>query len=242
MNIKKSLSMLIILTTFFTGCSNYQVSKESIDLPDEATKQKTMTKVQNNVNEIIDKNYKYVLGNLGKPNAIAYWLDKNKINDLQDIDDIEKISDVNLVYLKDISNEDTNSSALYLQLKDNKIKNAQIVDYTNSSISESLIKSKIIINYYTDGDIVKLEDLNKNNLDNCIGINSNDMEKIVGNKKVSYDAYLFDKKNKSISVYKLDQRNKLLAIFTENNKVSKIEIIDNKNEVISTIKNMIVDK
>ena len=83
MNIKKSLSTLIILTIFFTGCSNYQVSKDSTTLPDEATKQRTMTKVQNDINEIIDKDYKYILSNLGEPNATAYWIDKSKINDIE---------------------------------------------------------------------------------------------------------------------------------------------------------------
>ena len=240
MNIKKSLSTLIILTIFFTGCSNYQVSKDSTTLPDEATKQRTMTKVQNDINEIIDKDYKYILSNLGEPNATAYWIDKSKINDIENVEYVEKLTDVNLVYLKDVSNEVTNSSALYLQLENDKVKKVQIVDYSSPSLSNSLIKSKILINCYTNGDIVKLDNLNKKNLDEFIGIDSNDMEKIVGDNKVSYDAYLFD--NKSINVYKLDEDNKLLAIFTENNKVSQIQVLSNQDEVLSTIKNITLNK
>lgn len=240
MNIKKSLSTLIILTIFFTGCSNYQVRKDSTTLPDEATKQRTMTKVQNDINEIIDKDYKYILSNLGEPNATAYWIDKSKINDIENVEDVEKLTDVNLVYLKDVSNEVTNSSALYLQLENDKVKKVQIVDYSSPSLSNSLIKSKILINCYTNGDIVKLDNLNKKNLDEFIGIDSNDMEKIVGDKKVSYDAYLLD--NKYINVYKLDEGNKLLAIFVKNNKISQIKVLSNKDEVLSTIKNITLNK
>ena len=90
------LSTLIILTIFFTGCSNYQVSKDSTTLPDEATKQRTMTKVQNDINEIIDKDYKYILSNLGEPNATAYWIDKSKINDIENVEDVEKLTDMRI--------------------------------------------------------------------------------------------------------------------------------------------------
>lgn len=122
MILKKSLSRLIILAMLFTGCSNYQVQNKGISLPDEATKQKTMTKVQNDVNEIIGKNYDYVLSNLGEPNSIEYWIDKSKIDNLETLDDIEDITDINLVYLKNVLNEGRNSTALHLKLKDNVVK------------------------------------------------------------------------------------------------------------------------
>ena len=40
---------------FFVGCSNNDIKDNTLDLPNEATKQKTMTKVQNDINEIKDK-------------------------------------------------------------------------------------------------------------------------------------------------------------------------------------------
>ena len=64
-----------------------------------------MTKVQNDVNEIIGKNYDYVLSNLGEPNSTEYWIDKSKIDNLETLDDIEDITDINLVYLKNVLNE-----------------------------------------------------------------------------------------------------------------------------------------
>lgn len=242
MSMKKTLLTLIILTIFFTGCSNYQVRQGNMTLPDNATKQKTMTKIQNDINEIIDKDYNYVLSNLGEPDTIAYWIDKSKVNNIQSIEDMEKLADINLIYLKDISDEETASSALYLQLDHNKVKNGQIIDYSNHGISKLFAKSKILVNCYTDGDIVKSDDLSQKNLDDFIGIDSNDMEKIVGDKKVSYEAYLFDKKSRSINLYKLDGDNKLLAIFIENNKVSQIQVFDNQIKVASIIKNIMRNK
>lgn len=241
MTLKKSLSRLIILAMLFTGCSNYQVQNKSISLPDEATKQKTMTKVQNDVNEIIGKDYDYVLSNLGEPNSTAYWIDKSKIDNLETLDDIEDITDINLVYLKNVSNEGINSSALYLKLKDKVVKKAQIVDYSRGNIIKTLDKSKILIDCYNDGDIVKTVNLDMKKLDDFIGLDSSEMEKIVGNKQPSYDAYLYDKVDKSINVYYLDDRDKLLSIFTKDNKISEIKILDNKKEVVSEIKNIILD-
>ena len=243
MNLKRSLSALIILTMLFTGCSNYQVQNEGITLPDEATKQKTMTKVQNDVNEIINKDYDYVLSNLGKPNATAYWIDKNKIDSLDTLDDAENLEDINLVYLKKVSDENTNSTSLYLNLKNKIVKNAQIVDYSNSrsNITKGINKSKILIDCYDDGEIVEMSHLDTQKLNTFIGDDSREISTIVGHKQPSYDAYLYDKVEKSINVFKLDNEDKLLAIFTKDNKISEIKILDNKKEVINEIKYIMLD-
>ncbi|MEW9078166.1 hypothetical protein [Terrisporobacter glycolicus] len=243
MNLKRSLSALIILTMLFTGCSNYQVQNEGITLPDEATKQKTMTKVQNDVNEIKNKDYNYVLSNLGEPNTTAYWIDKNKIDSLDTLDDLENLEDINLVYLKNVSDENANSTSLYLHLKNKIVKNAQIVDYSNSrsNIAKNINKSKILIDCYDNGDIIRMSDLDMKKLDDCIGDDSSEMPTIVGNKQPSYDAHLYDKVEKSINVYNLDNENKLLGIFTKDNKISEIKILDNKKEVINEIKNIMLD-
>jgi len=243
MNLKRSLSALIILTMLFTGCSNYQVQNEGITLPDEATKQKTMTKVQNDVNEIINKDYDYVLSNLGEPNATAYWIDKNKIDSLDTLDDAENLEDINLVYLKKVSDENANSTSLYLNLKNKIVKNAQIVDYSNSrsNITKGINKSKILIDCYDDGEIVEMSHLDTQKLNTFIGDDSREISTIVGHKQPTYDAYLYDKVEKSINVFKLDNEDKLLAIFTKDNKISEIKILDNKKEVINEIKYIMLD-
>lgn len=241
MNLKKSLFRLIVLTMLFTGCSSYQVQNREISLPDEATKQKTMTKVQNDVNEIINKDYDYVLSNLGEPNATSYLIDKTKVENIDTLEDIEDLTDSNLIYLKKVSNEGTSNSALALQLVNKVVKKVQIVDYSAARISKNMDKSKILIDCYTNGDIVKVKDLDIERLDDYIGIDSSEMSKIVGDKRSSYDAYLYDGVEKCLNVYYLDDEDKLLAIFTSDNNVSEIKILDNKKEVVNEIKNIMLD-
>ena len=143
---------------------------------------------------------------------------------------------------KGVSDEDINNSALYLQLENKKVKKVQIVDCSSSEISKDLIKSKILVNCYTNEDLVNLDSINNKNLSDFIGIDSNEMGKIVGNKKVSYDIHLFDKKNKSVDVYKLDDDSKLLVIFTEDNKISNIKVMNKTSNIIDKIKDEVLDK
>ena len=104
-----------------------------------------------------------------------------------------------------------------------------------------MVKSKILVNCYTEGEIVNLDTLKDKKLDDYIGLDISGIEKIVGNKKASYDAYLFDKLDKSINVYELDN-NKLLVIFTEQNKISNIKIISDVDDIIDTIKDEVLSK
>ena len=75
MGMKKLLTFSFIISALLiTGCSNKSI--KSIETSyDEATYQKTMTKVQNNVNEIIGKKYIYVLDYMGNPYCTRYYLD-----------------------------------------------------------------------------------------------------------------------------------------------------------------------
>lgn len=164
MNIKRLLALGVLCSMFFVGCSNNDIKDNTLDLPNEATKQKTMTKVQNDINEIKDKDYNYVLNNLGQPDVTSYWINKDDVNDLNSVFDLEKIKNINLVYLKDVSDEDINNSALYLQLENKKVKKVQIVDCSSSEISKDLIKSKILVNCYTNEDLVNLDNINNKNL------------------------------------------------------------------------------
>lgn len=242
MNLKKLLYIFIIATVFLVGCSNYQVQNKSASLPDEATKRKTMTKIQNNINEITNKDYDYVIDNLGKPDVISYNINKNNIKNIESINDILKLKDINLVYLKKVSEEDVDSSALYLQIKDNAVKKAQIVDCSKGIINKHLDKSQIYLDYHSNGDIVKLNNSEMENLNQFIGIDSSEIEKIVGDKQASYDVSLYDNKvEESINIYHLNNEDKLLCMFIENDKISKIDVIDSENQIVSEIKNIILD-
>lgn len=238
MKLKKSLYILIILTMLFTGCSNYQTKNEEISLPDEATKQKTMTKIQNDLNEVVGKDYNYILSNLGEPYATSYWIDRTRVENLDNLYTKEGLSDINLIYLKNVSNEDANSSALYLHLKDKRVTKAQIIDYSNPNLEK--YKSKILINCYTDGDVVKESSLARVNLDNFIGMDFTEISALIGNKQPSYDAYLYDNSQRKINIYNLDNGDKLLAIFMDDNEISEIKILDNEKEAMDEIRNIMI--
>ena len=79
MNIRKVLTISLISFAFFvTGCSSKDIGSVQ-SIADEATHQRTMTKVQNNVSEIIGKDYKYVLENMGRPYCTTYYIDIDKV-------------------------------------------------------------------------------------------------------------------------------------------------------------------
>ena len=230
MNIKKSLSILIIFSMLFVGCSNYHISENSITLPDEATKQKTMTKVQNNLNEIKDKDYEYVLSNLGEPNVTSYWINKEDISNLSNI---EKVNNMNLVYLKDVSNEETNSSALYLQLEDNIVKKAQIIDYSSLEVNKNFIKSDILLSTYDKETIINMEDFN-DNLEDLIGYDVKEITSIA-NEKPSCNIYIFDDVEKCINLYKTNE-DKILAVVIDNEKICDIKLLSDIDDITDIIK------
>ena len=99
-----------------------------------------------------------------------------------------------------------------------------------------------VINFEKYIESINLDNINNKNLSDFIGIDSSEMGKIVGNKKVSYDIHLFDKKNKSVDVYKLDDDSKLLVIFTEDNKISNIKVMNKTSNIIDKIKDEVLDK
>ena len=91
MNIRKALMISFISFAFLvTGCSSKGIDSVQ-QIADEATCQKTMTKVQNNVNEIIGKDYKYVLENMGRPYCTTYYIDMDKVKDISNIEELNNI-------------------------------------------------------------------------------------------------------------------------------------------------------
>ena len=94
MNIRKALMISFISFAFLvTGCSSKGIDSVQ-QIADEATCQKTMTKVQNNVNEIIGKDYKYVLENMGRPYCTTYYIDMDKVKDISNIEELNNIENI----------------------------------------------------------------------------------------------------------------------------------------------------
>ena len=77
------LGNIIIFNVFLLGCS-----KNTSDTQNQALYEMTMTKVQNDVNEIMDKESNYVLENMGKPYITTYFINTQDIN-IYKIDEIK---------------------------------------------------------------------------------------------------------------------------------------------------------
>lgn len=240
MNIKKALAQLIVCSLFFTGCSNYQVKSKTTTQPDQATIQQTMTKAQNDNNEIINKDYDYVLSNLGQPNITTYWADINKLNSIQDIYDLNDLERVDLLYFKNISTTDSDNSALYVGLDNETVVNVQSIDYVKENFLNDFYKSNIAINSYRDYDSIRFSDIKMKNLEEFSGVNYSRHTEIVGNNQCMYDAYFYgDDQEKAVEVFKLDNEDQVLCLFSTGDKITKVELV-NYSDIKSEIKDILL--
>lgn len=241
MKVQKSLIGLIISCIFFTGCSNYKVNNEEISMPDEATKQKTMTKVQNDIDEIKDKDYEYVISNLGEPNVITYGIDKDDIYEIEAIEDIRALGEMSLAYYKNVSEDESTKSALNIYLKDNVVQKAQSVDYISEDLIEDMDKSKIIVSYYKDNDTISMDNLEGKDLHNFQGMKSKELSKIIGDIQYKYNVHLFDGEKKSVKIYELNEDGKLLAVFEENDVIKTVRTLEETKSVVNIVKDIILE-
>ncbi|WP_297134338.1 hypothetical protein [Terrisporobacter sp.] len=241
MKVQKSLIGLIISCIFFTGCSNYKVNNEEISMPDEATKQKTMTKVQNDIDEIKDKDYEYVISNLGEPNVITYGIDKDDIYEIEEVEDVRALGEVSLAYYKNVSEDESTKSALNIYLKNDVVQKAQSVDYISEDLIEDMDKSKIIVSYYKDNDIISMDNLEGKDLHNFEGMKSKELSKIIGDIQYEYNVYLFDEEKKSVKIYELNEDGKLLAVFEEDDVIKTVKTIEENKNVVNIVKDIMLE-
>lgn len=241
MKVQKSLIGLIISCIFFTGCSNYKVNNEEISMPDEATKQKTMTKVQNDIDEIKDKDYEYVISNLGEPNVITYGIDKDDIYEIEEVEDVRALGEVSLAYYKNVSEDESTKSALNIYLKNDVVQKAQSVDYISEDLIEDMDKSKIIVSYYKDNDTMSMDNLEGKDLHNFEGMKSKELSKIIGNIQYEYNVHLFDGEKKSVKIYELNEDGKLLAVFEEDDVIKTVKTLEENKNVVNIVKDIILE-
>ena len=241
MKVQKSLIGLIISCIFFTGCSNYKVNNEEISMPDEATKQKTMTKVQNDIDETKDKDYEYVISNLGEPNVITYGIDKDDIYEIEEVEDVRALGEVSLAYYKNVSEDESTKSALNIYLKNDVVQKAQSVDYISEDLIEDMDKSKIIVSYYKDNDTMSMDNLEGKDLHNFEGMKSKELSKIIGDIQYEYNVYLFDEEKKSVKIYELNEDGKLLAVFEEDDVIKTVKTIEENKNVVNIVKDIMLE-
>ena len=230
MNIRKALMISFISFAFLvTGCSSKGIDSVQ-QIADEATCQKTMTKVQNNVNEIIGKDYKYVLENMGRPYCTTYYIDMDKVKDISNIEELNNIENIRLIYPKETNVDKSKSSALYIQLDNNIVKDVQTYELLSKDEKENIKSSvDIVVDRYSEKTNLLPDKFENIKLDKYIGedieIFLKDIEYITANFEI-YD----NKREKNIKVYLLNKinssNNEIMLVYNNSNKIENIKIVE----------------
>lgn len=245
MKSKIIITSVVLVSMIITGCS-YKSMKSKSMVADDITKQRTITKVQNDVSEIMYKDYEYVLKNMGMPYYTTYYIDSKNIKNMniEKIEDLEKNSNVVLVYPKDENNNEIDKSALYVELYNNKVINVQTYKLSESDIeTEAVYENKdLIINKYSPDSNLSLEEIKKETLSNYIDKNEDKISNLVGKNQPNFDLSIKDR-TKDIKVYLLkDKHDNLkdgLVIYLENNIIKSIKILNNMDIIKFVNKNLI---
>ena len=218
MNIRKALMISFISFAFLvTGCSSKGIDSVQ-QIADEATCQKTMTKVQNNVNEIIGKDYKYVLENMGRPYCTTYYIDMDKVKDISNIEELNNIENIRLIYPKETNVDKSKSSALYIQLDNNIVKDVQTYELLSKDEKENIKSSvDIVVDRYSEKTNLLPDKFENIKLDKYIGedieIFLKDIEYITANFEI------YDNKRDS-------SNNEIMLVYNNSNKIENIKIVE----------------
>ncbi|RDY23374.1 hypothetical protein CHF27_008395 [Romboutsia maritimum] len=245
MKLKESLVSIIVLSMFITGCNIENTKKEDV-IADKATQQKTMTKVQNDVNEIMNKDYNYVVKNMGVPYCTTYYISADSIKkDIDTIEKLNKVTNIRLVYPKYTSDNKMEKSALYIEINKNKVTEVENYDFSTRDINkESYNKNiDIIIDKYDEKEKINLKDIKNIDLEKFKDEDKEKIKKIVGNKNPNLEAYTKNKDEAYIMSYLLKDENKneskVLTIFIYRNKIKEVKILD-REKSINAIKNYLL--
>ena len=170
MNIRKVLTISLISFAFFvTGCSSKDIGSVQ-SIADEATHQRTMTKVQNNVSEIIGKDYKYVLENMGRPYCTTYYIDIDKVKNISNIEELNSIENIRLIYPKETNVDESENSALYMQLDNYIVEEVQTYEILSKDEKEDIKSSvDIIVDRYSEEPSFSSDKFENINLDKYVG-------------------------------------------------------------------------
>lgn len=192
----KKLILMMIPVIFLVGCSTSGMNDKNVSK--EAIERNTMTKVQNDVNVIMDKSYDYVLQNMGSPYSTIYSLKIDNINYFKDVNKIKggqvddvKVLSTGLLYPKYTSDYKLDGSAIYIGLKNEKVNQVETCDFKNFDVSQLMDeKSNISISSYTNYDNLNMDNIDRDKLNNYIGKEKSSLSDIIKHKKCKYSIYM----------------------------------------------------
>ena len=229
MNIRKVLTISLISFAFFvTGCSSKDIGSVQ-SIADEATHQRTMTKVQNNVSEIIGKDYKYVLENMGRPYCTTYYIDIDKVKNISNIEELNSIENIRLIYPKETNVDESENSALYMQLDNYIVKEVQTYELLSKDEKENIKSSvDIIVDRYSEEPSFSSDKFENINLDKYVGKDIELFLKDIGYITSNFEIY-DNKSEENIKVYLLNQinslNNKIMLVYNNSDKIEDIKIV-----------------
>ncbi len=241
MNIKKTLLFSIIgISISLVGCNKPTLNNEEISYQ-EALHEKTMTKVQNNVNEIMDKEYDYVLENMGTPFTTTYYVDfeEDYMDIINNFEELENIRDIRVVYPKDTTENINEDSALYINIKDKKVTEVQTYPMSNLHSDKDLINrnTDLVLDQYNQEDGIYLETSFKDKLKSYIEQNIGMLDNVVGDSNPNIDIY-DSERSKNIKIYFVNENGNMansLVVYSKDKKIKNIEIKSNL-ELIQILK------
>lgn len=220
---KKSLliSTMLIVILMFSGCS--MKSEKKVD---KATQQKNMTKIQNDVSEVMGKNYEYVMDNIGDPYMTTYYINTDKYGEYENLDKegILKNLNIEMVYPKD----GYESSALYVDISKDKVVNVESDEFVGmSSGFEDLPKeaksANVIIEFYNDQAFIDASKVDFKSIKTYIGKN---IDELIRDTSLDMPNAVAYSKNKAkiINYYILQSKN--------NNTVFVVSVTEDKGKIL----------
>ncbi|MBC8631290.1 hypothetical protein H8697_06145 [[Eubacterium] tenue] len=235
----KLISTVLISILIISGCS---MNKDKN--VDKATQQKNRTKVQNDISEIMGKDYDYVVKNMGKPYLTTYYINIDKFKNCKNLDFNQLLSklDIELVYPK----EGYESSALYVDIDNNKVVDVKTNEFVGVSsgfenLPEYASSSNLIIDFYNKQKYLSIDKLKDISLKSYEGKSIKDFAKETGLDAPNAFAYSANS-NKIISYYILDNNKDtledIIAVAQEDDKITSISQVS-KSSIANSLAKLI---
>ena len=154
----------------------------------------------------------------------------DKVKDISNIEELNNIENIRLIYPKETNVDKSKSSALYIQLDNNIVKDVQTYELLSKDEKENIKSSvDIVVDRYSEKTNLLPDKFENIKLDKYIGedieIFLKDIEYITANFEI-YD----NKREKNIKVYLLNKinssNNEIMLVYNNSNKIESIKIVE----------------